>query len=78
MEKRDLELIEKHVANDHMLASLYREHLDFEERLERYNSKTFLTPHEEQERKTLQKKKLAGRDQIEGILQEYRKKETLS
>ena len=78
MEKRDLELIQKHVSNDHMLASLYREHLDFEEQLEKYNSKPFLTPHEEQERKTLQKRKLAGRDQIEGILQVYRSKETLS
>lgn len=78
MEQRDLELIEKHMANDHMLAELFKEHQDFERRLEKFNRKPFLTPIEEVERKNLQKLKLIGRDRIEGILREYRKRETLS
>ena len=78
MERSDMELIQKHTANDKILESLYREHLDFERKIEKYNNKPFLTPSEEMERKQLQKLKLAGRDRIEMILREYRKKESLS
>jgi len=78
MERSDIELIQKHTANDKILESLYREHLDFERKIEKYNNKPFLTPSEEMERKQLQKLKLAGRDRIEMILREYRKKESLS
>lgn len=78
MEQRDLELIEKHMVNDQVLAGLFKEHQDFERRLEKFNSKPFLTPTEEVERKNLQKLKLIGRDRIEGILQRYRKTGTLS
>ncbi len=78
MEKGDLELIEKHKSDDQMLASLYDEHLEYERELEKYNSKPYLTPSEEVERKNLQKKKLLGRDRIEFILRDYRKTETLS
>ncbi|HPQ81647.1 MAG TPA: DUF465 domain-containing protein [bacterium] len=78
MERGDIELIQKHTANDKILESLYREHLDFERKIEKYNNKPFLTPSEEMERKQLQKLKLAGRDRIEMILREYRKKESLS
>jgi len=78
MEKQDLEIIEKHITDDHMLASLYNEHLEYERVLEKFNNKPYLTPSEEVERKNLQKKKLMGRDRIEMILREYRKKESLS
>lgn len=78
MERIDLELIERHVANDKVLEALYREHLEFEHKLDKMNNKPFLTPHEELERKTLQKRKLVGRDQIERILQTYRKQGSLS
>ena len=76
MEKRDLELIEKHKAENSLLATLYDEHLDFERRLEKFNNKPFLTPKEELERKNLQKKKLAGRDMIERILNRYRREDS--
>ena len=78
MERIDLELIERHVANDKVLEVLYREHLEFEQQLEKMNNKPFLTPNEEMERKALQKRKLAGRDRIEQILREYRKRDSLS
>lgn len=78
MERRDLDLIEQHLNKDEKLTMLYKEHLDFERALEKYNSKPYLTPQEEMERKTLQKKKLHGRDLIESILNGYRKKESLS
>lgn len=72
MEKRDMELIEKYVATDEALSALYREHLDYERKLEKLNNKPFLTPSEEVERKNIQKLKLLGRDKIEGILRGYR------
>ena len=78
MEQGDLKLIEKYSVNDNVLNGLYQEHLDFERELEKYNSKPYLTPAEELERKNLQKKKLIGRDRIEQILREYRKKDNLS
>jgi len=76
MEQYDLELISKHMVNDEALGMLYREHVDFERRLEKYNNKPFLTPSDEIERKNLQKKKLLGRDMIEEILRRYRKIDT--
>jgi uncharacterized protein YdcH (DUF465 family) len=76
MEQRDVELIRKHAAEDKVLESLFAEHQDFERRLEKFNRKPFLTPAEEVERKTLQKLKLKGRDRIEGILSEYRRRQS--
>jgi uncharacterized protein len=78
MEQRDVELIQKCMANDKVLESLYHEHLDFERQLEKFNNKPFLTPVEEMEKKNLQKKKLKGRDEIEKILEEYRRQDSLS
>lgn len=78
MEQRDLVLIQEHIVNDAVLESLYKEHVDFEKRLEKYNNKPYLTPSEELERKNLQKKKLKGRDMIENILRKYRKEDSLS
>lgn len=78
MEQRDLELIQKHATSDEKLAVLYKEHLDFEKQLEKYNNKPYLTPSEELEKKNLQKQKLKGKDLIESILRAYRKRDSLS
>lgn len=78
MDQRDLELIQKHASNDKLLEMLYREHVDFENQLEKYNNKPFLTPNDELDRKNLQKLKLQGRDKIEDILRQYRKRDSLS
>lgn len=78
MEQRDIELIKRYSIGNKVLESLYHEHQEFERQLEKYNNKPYLTPGEELERKTLQKKKLKGRDLIEGILREYRKEDSLS
>lgn len=75
MEKRDLDLITRHEAQDPELKKLWQEHLEFEEQLEVFNKRVYLSPTEELERKTLQKKKLKGRDQIERILVKLRQKE---
>jgi uncharacterized protein YdcH (DUF465 family) len=75
MEKRDLDLITKHQDQDPELRRLWQEHLEFEEQLEVFNKRVYLSPTEELERKTLQKKKLKGRDQIERILVKLRQRE---
>ena len=76
MEKRDLELIQKHIANDPELKRYMEEHEGFERKLEQFNRQNFLTADEEMERKKIQKLKLAGRDRIEVILAKYRSRKT--
>jgi uncharacterized protein len=72
MEQRDLELISTWKEKDPELNRLWQEHVEFEEQLESFNKRVYLSPTEELERKTLQKKKLKGRDQIERILAKLR------
>lgn len=72
MEKNDLLLIEKFRLTDKELDELYKEHCKYEVELEKFNEKSYLTPSDEMERKTIQKKKLAGKDRIEQILRKYR------
>jgi hypothetical protein len=78
MEERDLELIRKYSTQDKALSELYQEHLDLERELERFNNRGYLSPTEEIERKTIQKKKLLGRDRMESILRKYREREKAS
>jgi uncharacterized protein YdcH (DUF465 family) len=75
MEQRDVELIEVWKEKDPELKRLWEEHHDFEEQLERFNKRVYLSTAEEMERKTLQKKKLMGRDRIERILLKIRKEQ---
>ena len=72
MEKSDQRLIEELIRSNEELAALWREHLDFEEKLEDMNRRVYLTPEEQIERKSIQKMKLAGRDRIEIILSQHR------
>ena len=72
MERRDLELINSWKEKDPELSKLWQEHLEYEEQLQVFNKRLYLSHSEELERKTLQKKKLHGRDQIEKILTKYR------
>lgn len=72
MERRDLELINIWKEKDGELSKLWQDHLEYEEQLEVFNKRLYLSHSEELERKTLQKKKLRGRDQIEKILSKYR------
>ncbi len=76
MEQRDLELIAKWKDREPELKMLWEEHLEFEEQLEAFKKRPYLSPTEEVERKTIQKKKLKGRDNIELILTRLRKSET--
>lgn len=72
MEKRDLEMIESLMKTNVELKALYDQHIEFEKELEKLNNKSYLTPIEDIERRTIQKKKLLGRDRIEIILRQHR------
>jgi len=72
MEEKDLSLIEELAPENEELAQLWHEHIDFERQLEELNSRLYLAPEEQIERKRIQKLKLAGRDKIEAILASHR------
>ncbi len=72
MEQRDLVLIEQWKGRHPELKRLWDEHLEFEEQLDRFNKRLYLSTSEEMERKTIQKKKLKGKTQIEMILRQLR------
>lgn len=74
MEKEDLKLIQEHRETDLALNSLYEEHLSLENELKKINKKVVLSPREDLRKKELQKKKLKGRDELEQLLNRYRKK----
>ena len=72
MEKGDEQLIARYIGEDEELRKYVEEHRDYEKALEDLNRKVYLTPGEEVERKTLQKKKLIGKERIFEILSKYR------
>lgn len=72
MEKRDLELIEKHRETNYDLDRLYEEHIRLDTEVAELESKKYLTPEEKKQVAVLKKTKLDGRDKIEIILQTLR------
>ena len=74
MEKYDEDLLSQWIDKDPELKRYVQEHHEFEQKLEKLERKAFLTTEEETERKKLKKLKLRGKDQIEAILSEYRRK----
>ncbi len=73
MEKRDEELILRLAKENETLRKHVEEHRQYEEQLEEYNKRLYLSTQDWMERKRIQKLKLAGRDKIEQILAEYRR-----
>jgi uncharacterized protein YdcH (DUF465 family) len=72
MEKWDEELIARLLPHNEELSRYVEEHRRFEEQLEKFNQRPYLTNEEEVEKKRIQKLKLAGRDKIEAILAKHR------
>jgi N-dimethylarginine dimethylaminohydrolase len=72
MEKNEKELIAQYIDQDEELKKYVEQHAKYEEILEDLNSKVYLTPDEEIEKKTLQKKKLLGKEKIYEILSKYK------
>ncbi|MCD6571278.1 MAG: DUF465 domain-containing protein [Deltaproteobacteria bacterium] len=72
MEERDVQLILKLVPHNRELKRLWDEHLEYEEKLEKYNKRRYFSTEDDIMRREIQKLKLAGRDRIEEILRKYR------
>lgn len=74
METKDEELINRLIPENEELQKLVKEHREFEAQLEELKKRLYLSDEENQEKRRLQKLKLAGRDRIEQILRDYRAK----
>lgn len=72
MEARDIDLIKQYEAEDPQLKALWDQHMVFEKMVDKLESKNYLSPTELQEVKELKKKKLAGKTQLQGLLDKYR------
>jgi uncharacterized protein YdcH (DUF465 family) len=72
MEKWDEELIARLLPHEEELRRHIEEHRRYEEKLEKFSQRPYLTTDEEMEKRRLQKRKLAGRDKIEAILAKHR------
>ena len=69
-EEEIVEVLKKENAE---FKKLTEEHRDLEELLARIDSKRFLTPEEEVERKTIQMKKLLKKDKMAALIRGYKK-----
>lgn len=76
MEMRDEDLIKTLVETDEELHALYDEHLLLEKQLAELTGRLHLSALEEQERREIQKRKLAGMDRIMAILASHRPSST--
>ncbi len=72
MEKKDLELIEKHRATNRELDRLYRDHLKLDGEVTRLEQIRIRTMEENKQLGILKKTKLEGRDRMEEILRTLR------
>jgi len=72
MEEKDQVLHEKLFTENPRFRMLYEEHLIFEKELRQLDDRPHLTPEDEVQRKKIQKLKLAGKDEMERIIGEYR------
>lgn len=72
MEEKDQSLVQQLFDGNPRFRLLYEEHQLLERELGQFNTKSFLTPDEEFEKRKVQKLKLAGKDEMEKMLSRYR------
>jgi uncharacterized protein YdcH (DUF465 family) len=72
MEDLDQATVQQLVDMNPRFRLLYEEHLLLEKELRNLDSRPYLSPDEEIERKKVQKMKLAGKDEMVRILRTYR------
>ncbi|MDR1312967.1 MAG: DUF465 domain-containing protein [Deltaproteobacteria bacterium] len=72
MEVQDETLIRKLLPENPELKRLMDDHVSLEKRLDELNSLPYLTQEEDEEKRSIQKSKLAGRDRIELIIAPFR------
>lgn len=72
MAENDMDLIQRLSEENPRFRKLHEEHLLFEKQLQELDDRSYLSPEEDLERKKIQKLKLAGKDEMESILRDYR------
>jgi uncharacterized protein YdcH (DUF465 family) len=72
MQEQDSALVEKLVNENPRFRKLYEEHQFFEKELVQIEDRPHLTPDDELEQKKIKKLKLAGKEEMEQILQDNR------
>jgi uncharacterized protein YdcH (DUF465 family) len=72
MAEKDQELIRRLTEENPRFRKLHEEHVFFEKKLQEYDDLAYLSAEEDLERKKIQKLKLAGKDEMESILRDYR------
>lgn len=65
-------LVQRLCEDNPRFRKLHEEHVLFEKKLQEFDDRVYLSPEEELERKTIQKLKLAGKDEMEGIIKNLR------
>jgi hypothetical protein len=71
MEQHELDLIAKYSESDPELRELWEKHKEYEQQLQEFEGKNYLSPQEEQELRDLKKRKLAGKTRMYKILEKY-------
>jgi uncharacterized protein len=72
MEEKDQTLVQELFDSNPRFRLLYEEHRLLEKELLQFEDRPFLSPEEEREKKNIQKLKLAGKDEMEQIIGNYR------
>jgi len=72
MAENDMDLVQRLSEENPRFRKLHEQHLLFEKQLQELDDRNYLTPEEDLERKKIQKLKLAGKDEMEDILRDYR------
>ncbi len=72
MAENDMDLVQRLSEENPRFRKLHEQHLLFEKQLQELDDRNYLTPEEDFERKKIQKLKLAGKDEMEDILRDYR------
>ena len=72
MVETDQDLIQRLSEENPRFRKLHAEHLLFEKQLKEYERMTYLSEEADIERKKVQKLKLAGKDEMEAMLRDFR------
>ncbi len=72
MTEIDQSLIQQLCEENPRFRKLHEEHLLFEKQLQELDDRVYLTPEDEIDRKKIQKLKLAGKDEMERLLRDFR------
>lgn len=72
MQENDQGLIQRLSEENPRFRKLHEEHILFEKKLQEYEDMAYLSDDEDLERKKIQKLKLAGKDEMESILRDFR------